>query len=73
MISVSLSDRGMLPGLDSIPAAAVLDRLSLLKQCNARGRSCQVGSGSVFAHAPAQAQRCTDRGEPDYLWLSVKG
>jgi hypothetical protein len=32
-----LSDRGMLPGLDSIPAAAVLDRLSLLKRCNARG------------------------------------
>src|ERR1700677_4929665 len=32
-----LSDRGMLPGLDSIPAAAVLDRLSLLKHSNARG------------------------------------
>jgi hypothetical protein len=32
-----LSDRGMLPGLDSIPAAAVLDRLSLLKYRNARG------------------------------------
>jgi hypothetical protein len=27
----------MLPGLDSIPAAAVLNRLSLLKHCNARG------------------------------------
>jgi hypothetical protein len=32
-----LSDRGMLPGLDSIPVAAVRDRLSLLKHCNARG------------------------------------
>jgi RepB DNA-primase from phage plasmid len=32
-----LSDRGMLPGLDSIRAAAVLDRLSLLKHSNARG------------------------------------
>jgi hypothetical protein len=32
-----LSDRGMLPGLDSIPAAAILDRLSLLKRSNARG------------------------------------
>ena len=32
-----LSDRGMLPGLDGIPAAAVLDRLSLLKHSNARG------------------------------------
>src|SRR5579859_1013592 len=32
-----LSDRGMLPGLDGIPAAAVLDRLSLLKRSNARG------------------------------------
>src|ERR1700730_5045934 len=32
-----LSDRGMLPGLDGIPAAVVLDRLSLLKHSNARG------------------------------------
>jgi hypothetical protein len=32
-----LSDRGMLPGLDAIPAAAVLDRLALLKHRNARG------------------------------------
>jgi hypothetical protein len=32
-----LSDRGMLPGLDGIPAAAVLDRLSLLKYRNACG------------------------------------
>src|SRR6266581_4557881 len=32
-----LSDRGMLPGLDSISAAAVLDRLALLKYRNAHG------------------------------------
>jgi RepB DNA-primase from phage plasmid len=32
-----LSDRGMLPGLDSIPAAAVLYRLALLKHSNTRG------------------------------------
>src|SRR5258708_30111850 len=32
-----LSDRGMLPGPDSTPAAAVLDRLSLLKYRNAHG------------------------------------
>ncbi len=32
-----LSDRGMLPGLDAIPAATVLARLSLLKYRNARG------------------------------------
>lgn len=32
-----LSRRGMLPGLDSIPAEEVLDRLSLLKYRNARG------------------------------------
>src|SRR6266699_4186607 len=32
-----LSDRGMLPGLDSISATAVLDRLSLLKYRNAHG------------------------------------
>ena len=32
-----LSERGMLPGLDSIPANAVLERLSLLKYRNARG------------------------------------
>src|SRR5258705_1393894 len=32
-----LSDRGMLPGLDGISAAAVLDRLPLLKYRNAHG------------------------------------
>ena len=32
-----LTDQGMLPGLDGIPAAGVLDRLSLLKYRNARG------------------------------------
>lgn len=32
-----LSERGMLPGLDSISAAMLLDRLSLLKYRNARG------------------------------------
>src|ERR1700733_12280827 len=32
-----LSDHGMLPRLDGIPAAAVLDRLSLLKYRNAHG------------------------------------
>ena len=32
-----LSDRGMLPGFDGISAAAVLDRLSLLKYRNVRG------------------------------------
>jgi hypothetical protein len=32
-----LSDRGMLPGLDGIPATAVLDRLSLLKYRSVRG------------------------------------
>jgi hypothetical protein len=32
-----LSERGMLPRLDSISAAAVLDRLSLLKYRNAHG------------------------------------
>jgi hypothetical protein len=32
-----LSDRGMFPGLDGIPAAALLDRLSLLKYRNVRG------------------------------------
>ncbi len=32
-----LSDRGMLPGLDGITGAAVIERLSLLKYRNARG------------------------------------
>ena len=32
-----LSKRGMLPGLDGIPAEAVLARLPMLKRCNARG------------------------------------
>ena len=32
-----LNDRGMLPGLDGIPSATVLEKLSLLKYRNARG------------------------------------
>src|ERR1700722_4529246 len=32
-----LSDRGMLPGLDGIPAEIVLARLSLIKKRNAHG------------------------------------
>jgi hypothetical protein len=32
-----LSDRGMFPGLDAIPAVAVIDRLAILKHRNARG------------------------------------
>ena len=32
-----LSDRGMLPGLDGIPAETVINKLSLLKYRNARG------------------------------------
>ena len=32
-----LSERGMLPGLDNIPAAAVIERLPLLKYRNAHG------------------------------------
>ena len=32
-----LSDRGMLPGLDGVPAAAVIEKLSLLKYRNTRG------------------------------------
>ena len=32
-----LSDRGMLPGLNAITAAAVIDRLALLKYRNTRG------------------------------------
>jgi len=32
-----LSDRGMLPGLDGIPASAVLAKLAMLKHRNARG------------------------------------
>ena len=32
-----LSHRGMLPSLDGIPATDVIERLSLLKYCNARG------------------------------------
>jgi hypothetical protein len=32
-----LSERGMLPGIDGISAAAILDTLSLFKYRNARG------------------------------------
>ena len=33
----ALNDRGMLPDLDSIPASAIIEKLSLLKYRNARG------------------------------------
>ena len=39
-----LSDRGMLPGLESISAAAVLQKLSLLKYHNARGSHIYIRS-----------------------------
>jgi hypothetical protein len=46
-----LGDRGMLPGLDGIPAAAVLDRLALLKYRNAHGshKEAPPESSWVFA------------------------
>jgi hypothetical protein len=43
-----LSERGMLPGLDGISAAAVLDRLPLLKYRNAHGSHIYIRpSGSI--------------------------
>ena len=45
-----LSDRGMLPGLDSISAAAVLERLPLLKYRNAHGSHVYIRpSGSIVS------------------------
>src|SRR5258706_7577003 len=50
-----LSERGMLPGLDGISAAAVLDRLSLLKYRNAHGLKVSIRPSGEFYHArPSQ-------------------
>jgi len=42
-----LSERGMLPGLDGMLAAAVPDRLSLLKHRQAHGSHIYIRIGSV--------------------------
>src|SRR5260370_19819923 len=48
-----LSERGMLPGLDSISAAAVLERLPLLKYRNAHGSHIYIRpSGEHFFTPP---------------------
>ena len=63
-----LSDRGMLPGLDGIPAAAVLDRLSLLKYRNVRGSHIYI--------RPSGEHRFTtldDLGEASLARLSADG
>ena len=53
-----LSDRGMLPGLDGIPAAAVLDRLSLLKYRNVRGSHIYIRPiGRTSLYRPRRPQR----------------
>jgi hypothetical protein len=46
----------MLPGLDSIPAAAVLDRLSLLKYRNARGSHTFSDKALYQVHALPDAE-----------------
>lgn len=48
-----LSDRGMMPGLDAIPADKVLSRLPLLKQRNATGPT------STSAHPASIATPCS--------------
>jgi hypothetical protein len=63
-----LSERGMLPGLDSIRAAAVLDQLSLLKYRNARGSHIYV--------RPSREHRFTvldDLKETTLAWLAADG
>jgi hypothetical protein len=57
-----LNDRGMLPGLDSIPAAAVLDRLSLLKHSNARGSHIYIRPSGAAPDAYARARSGERRG-----------
>ena len=52
-----LSDRGMLPGLDGISAAAVLDRLSLLKYRNVRGSHIYIRPGRTSLYRPRRPQR----------------
>jgi RepB DNA-primase from phage plasmid len=63
-----LSDRGMLPRLDGIPAAAVLDRLALLKYRNAQGSHIYI--------RPSGEHRFTaldDLGETSLARLSADG
>src|ERR1700730_469574 len=63
-----LSDRGMLPGLDSISATAVLERLPLLKYRN--------GHGSPIYIRPSGEHRFTtldDLHEPSLARLSADG
>ena len=57
-----LSDRGMLPGLDGIPASTVLERLPLLKYRNARGSHIYIRpSGNVWSAARLQAKSSDER------------
>jgi hypothetical protein len=56
-----LSDPGMLPSLDGIPAAAVLDRLSLLKYRNVRG-----------SHTRRLVGRVTDIAQPTRMGLASR-
>ncbi len=63
-----LGDRGMLPGLDGIPASAVLERLPLLKHRNARGSHIYI--------RPSGEHRFTvldDLDEPSLARLSEDG
>jgi hypothetical protein len=63
-----LSDRGMLPGFDGIPAAAVLDRLSLLKYRNAH-------SSHIYIRPSGEHRFTTldDLGETSLASLSADG
>ena len=70
-----LSDRGMLPGLDGIPAAAVLDRLSLLKYRNVRGSLSISGPRANIALPPSTtstrflSRNCRPMGSSRVRWL----
>ena len=57
-----LSDRGMLPGLDSIAAAAVLERLPLLK--------CRNAHGSHIYIRPSGEHRFTTLDDLSETWLA---
>ena len=52
-----LSSRGMLSGLDQIPASAVLDKLRLLKFRNARGSHIYIRPSGEHFRTPGELAR----------------
>src|SRR5437763_10131683 len=63
-----LSDRGMLPGFDSISAAAVLERLPLIKYRNAHGSHIYIRTSGEHRFTTLD-----DFNETSLAWLEAVG